>query len=125
MDSVPATHTHTTHRWPAAPHPGSPATEARCRTLAQLESETWTGVHQLYGKRSARHRMAGSPRAFRQAALLGYVEIQCGMGYVAWQFHMSSLLRCKTDLDDILQMKVRVEWGELELRDEPVNLVQH
>jgi hypothetical protein len=36
---------------------------------------------------------------------------------------MSSLLRCKTDLDDILQMKVRVEWGELKLRDEPVNLV--
>lgn len=44
---------------------------------------------------------------------------------VAWQFHMSSLLRCKTDLDDILQMKVRVEWGELKLGDEPVNLVKH
>ena len=42
---------------------------------------------------------------------------------VAWQFHLSSLLRCKTDLDDILQMKVRVEWGELKLGDEPVNLV--
>ena len=31
-------------------------------------------------KRSARNRMAGSPRAFRQAALLGFVEIPCGMG---------------------------------------------